>query len=205
MRDERRKDLKASLIDAAERMIAEEGLKSLRARDLATAAGCSVGQIYNVFADLDTLILEVNARTLALLEAALSRRRAGSVAGEGGAGPKIVALAAAYLSFADDHRRRWRALFEHGMAGGGALPAWYAAERARLFAAIEDPLAILLPHCPEAERRLLARTLFSATHGMVDLGLDEKLDALPMQVLRVQLETVVAAMLRGLVGDRFPD
>jgi len=41
--------LRTSLIDAAERIIAESGLAALRTRDLAREVGCSVGTIYNVF------------------------------------------------------------------------------------------------------------------------------------------------------------
>lgn len=201
MRAERFGELKARLIDAAERAIAGGGLKALRARDLASDAGCAVGQIYNVFPDLDTLVLEANRRTLALLGAVL-RTPEPSARTEGAeeAVAEIVRLALAYLSFADEHRGRWRALFEHRMAGGARLPDWYAEERNRIFDAVEAPLMVLRGDLPEEDRRLLARTLFSATHGIVDLGLDEKLDALPSKVLRSQLETVVRATASGLLA-----
>ena len=52
----RREDLRLKLLDLAEATIKQHGLSSLRARDLATAAECSVGAIYNVFNDLDGLV-----------------------------------------------------------------------------------------------------------------------------------------------------
>src|SRR4051794_14510015 len=72
---ERRQQLRVALVDAAERVIAERGLRQLKARNLAQAVGCALGAIYNVFPDLDGLVLEVNLRTLALFEVYLAQAR----------------------------------------------------------------------------------------------------------------------------------
>src|ERR1700709_632771 len=61
----RREELKAALVVAAEKTIAAEGLPGLKARARAAEVGCATGAIYNVFPDLDSLILTVNSRTLA--------------------------------------------------------------------------------------------------------------------------------------------
>ena len=47
---------------------------------------------------------------------------------------------------------------------------------------------------------MLARSLFSAVHGMVALGLDERVAAMTLPVLREQLRVVVGAVARGLAG-----
>ena len=62
------RQLKEALVEAAVRAIAEQGFRGLKARALADEAGCAVGAIYNVVADLDELTLLANARTLAALE-----------------------------------------------------------------------------------------------------------------------------------------
>ena len=46
-------------------------------------------------------------------------------------------------------------------------------------------------------RRILARTLFSAVHGIVALGLEEKLASLPFPDLRDQLAATVRAITAG--------
>src|SRR5882724_5558299 len=76
----RREHLRDALTDAAARAIAQYGLSGLKARALADEAGCAVGAIYNVVADLDELVLLANARTLAALEKTLG---AAAVAGRG--------------------------------------------------------------------------------------------------------------------------
>ena len=200
---DRRSSLRETLVEAAERIIAEHGLSGLKARDLAREAGCAVGAIYTAFPDLDGLVLAVNLRTLALFEAAIAR--SGEEAppvppGVPGAVDELVRLALAYLAFAQAHALRWRALFRHRMAGG-VVPDWYRAEQGRLFSYIEAPLARLCPGLPEDARSLRARSLFSCTHGLVSLGLDEKLMALPHPVLASELEAVVRALGAGLAAD----
>lgn len=203
---ERRTELRAALVDAAERVIVERGLPSLRARDLAAEVGCALGAIYTVFPDLDALVLEVNVRTLGVFEAVIART-AGEAPDErpDSAVSELVRLGVAYLTFASEHPRRWRALFQHRLSGDRLPPAWFIEEQARLFRLIERPLGALCPSLDGAERELLARTLFSATHGVVGLGLDEKLAALPVVVVRAQLEIVIRAMSQGLAlgpGER---
>lgn len=192
----RRAALRAGLVAAAERRIAADGLGGLRARDLAAEAGCALGAIYTVFPDLDALILEVNLRTLGLFEAALGPEPAGFAAGA--AADELVRLGRAYLAFAQDHGRRWRALFQHQPADGRRPPDWYVAEQARLFRRIEAPLQALRPDLAAPDRRLLARSLFSATHGIVTLGLDARLMALPAASVRAQLDLLIRAMATGL-------
>lgn len=196
----RREEVRAALIDAAERAITARGLGGLKAREIAQEVGCALGTIYTLFADLDELILEVNRRTLILFDAWI----AGVPAPPDEADPvaELVRLARAYLAFARANPLRWRALFQHRLGEERTPPDWYVAEQGRLFHQIERPLRRLRPDLPDAERQLLARSLFSATHGLVSLGLDEKLTALDPVALDAQVETVVGAVARGLLTEQ---
>jgi len=194
----RRRKLRDALIAAAERMIEAEGLRGLRARDLALRVGCAVGAIYNVFADLDDLVFAVNALTLEQLETTLT------VAGGEGADRQadairtLVHLGLAYTDYAAAHTRRWRALFDHRLPEGRDVPTWYRANLHRLFDYIERPLRQLAPALDGASRALLARSLFAAVHGIVLIGLEEKLQSLPLSILREQVTAMVEAFGRGL-------
>jgi AcrR family transcriptional regulator len=193
---DRRAALRTRLIDAAERTIAGKGLPALKARDLAREAGCAVGAIYNVFEHLDELVLCVGSRTLAMLDAALEAARWPEGSTEE-AVAELVRLALAYLDFAAVHRVRWRALFEHRMSEARPLPEWFVEQQHALFAQVERPLTTLLPELDRDARRILARTLFSAVHGIVALGLEEKLVSLPLPDLRTQLAGTVRAIATG--------
>ena len=210
-RADRHEALRIRLIDAAERKIAENGLAALKARDLARDVGCSVGMIYNIFEHLDELILCVGSRTLAMLEGVLGEvQSSGPEASTQRAVDDLVRLAVAYLEFAAEHTVRWRALFEHRMSEARSLPEWFVQQQHALFAQVEQPLRTLLPELDADARRILARTLFSAVHGVVALGLEEKLVTLPLPDLRSQLAATVRAIAAGraqlrsidLVGGR---
>src|SRR6516162_673822 len=190
--------LRERLTDVAERTIAEKGLTALKARDLAREVGCAVGTIYNVFEHLDELVLCVGSRTLAMLEAALRAVHAPSRHGSADeAVADMVRLALAYLGFAAEHTVRWRALFEHRMSEARPLPEWFVEQQHRLFAQVERRLAALLPELDRDARRILARTVFSAVHGIVVLGLEEKLVSLPLPDLGRQLAATVCAIAAG--------
>jgi AcrR family transcriptional regulator len=198
---ERREELRSALIDAAERTISRRGLAGLKARDLAEEVGCALGAIYTVFPDLDSLILAVNARTLAQFERFVKERAPAAARGSRHpAVDSLVDLALAYLTFAVENHPRWRALFEHRLnSPDEKIPAWYAEEQARLFRLVEAPLRELQPGLGEEELALFARTMFSGVHGIVSLGLDAKLMALPAPVLEDQVRKFVRILAAGLI------
>lgn len=195
--------LHQALVGAAERRIVEAGLGALKARELAEEVGCALGMIYKVFQDLDAIILTVNLSTLERLGAALAhadRLDAGEfmAADDQHAVKTLVRLALAYFDFAAENELRWRAVFEHEMPDGQVVPQVHLEAHRRLFAYVEEPLRAIVPGADEAACTLLGRSLFSAVHGVVDLGLKEKLVALPRPLLRRHVALITAAAARGL-------
>lgn len=193
---ERRQNLKEALIAAAERTIEVHGLSGMKARDLAAEVGCAVGAIYNVVTDLDDLVLAVNERTLATLEAEL-----GVVMDSPKTAAEAIVLlihrAHTYLRFAAAHTKRWRAVFDHRLPEKRELPAQYRNLQQRLFTFIEQPLRILSPNLSQERFALLTRSLFSAMHGMVLLGLEEKLGAISLKDLEEQMAVILTALGTG--------
>ena len=196
---ERRAKLRESLILAAEKSIARGGLAGLKTRDLARQIGCANGAVYNLVEDVDELILRVGSRTLARLDATLSSTERG-----GPASPQqlLVRIAVAYCDFAAENLELWRALFEHRMPPGKPIPQWAIDEQMNLFRHIYHPLAKLFPKWSAAELGITTRSLFSSVHGMVSLGLEQKLIAVPIDALRVEIVLIVRAMVEGLAADR---
>lgn len=194
---ERREKLRSALILAAERMIAGRGLSGVKTRDLAREIGCANGAVYNLVADIDELILRVGSRTLHRLDEALS---AAEGAGEPSPQETLVRIAIAYCDFAADNLQLWRALFEHRMEAGKVVPDWSVEDQMRLFRHIYQPLAALLPKRSREELGITARSLFSAVHGMVALGLEQKLVAVPLPALRKEIAGLVRAMIDGLIA-----
>ena len=190
----RQAKLREALIDAAEAQIAQGGLATLKARALAAEAGCSVGAIYNIFDDLDALVMAVNGRTFRRLGASVVE--AVQVAGAQGPNAQLVALTHGYLHFADSHTHLWRALFDLEMSSEGSVPDWYLEELAAVFGLIAAPVGQLFPDMARSDLDLMVRGLFSSVHGVVLLGLEKRISAVPMD----QLERMLAQLL-DQIGD----
>ncbi|GAA6182611.1 TetR/AcrR family transcriptional regulator [Shimia sp. NS0008-38b] len=185
---ERRAALRMKLIDAAQTQIEHGGLSSLKARDLAKEAGCALGAIYNVFDDLHDLALEVNGRTFKKLGAAVTASYAGSEAPRA----RLIQMSNAYLDFAAAHPKLWRALFDIEMPADGPVPDWYMTSLGGLFANIRQPLSELFPQMDEAELSLMTRAMFSAVHGIVLLGLENRISGVPPEHIRTMIAQVLS-------------
>jgi AcrR family transcriptional regulator len=196
---EKREKQREALVAAAERRIIAAGLAGLKSRDLARDIGCANGAVFNLVADMDELVLLVGSRTLARLDLALTDAESEGVPSPGDA---LVRIALAYCDFASSNLQLWRALFEHRMAQGRPIPDWAISEQMELFRHIYRPLTALLPKRAPAELAVTARSLFSAVHGMVMLGLEQRLIAVPIEALRREIATLVRAMIDGLTSPR---
>lgn len=174
---DRRATLRETLIDLARDRILASGAGALKARDLARAAGCSVGSIYNVFGDMHDLVMAVNGQTFA----ALDTHVADAVAQVPTDDPteRMIVMAEAYLAFAAAQPALWRALFDAPITDDSDLPAWYLTALDGLLAIIDAPLRQIYPTLPDSEIRLRTRALFSAVHGIVLLGVEDRISGGP--------------------------
>ncbi|WP_137702949.1 TetR/AcrR family transcriptional regulator [Marimonas lutisalis] len=191
----RREALRDKLIDIAEKTIAEQGMEAIRARDLAREAGCAVGAIYNVFGDMGDIVIAVNGRTFRKLGKAVaaSVREAPEDPIE-----QLIAMSYAYLRFAVENPRLWRTLFDIQMSTSTDVPAWYLQELDALFQNIARPLARLFPEMHADELDLMTRTLFSSVHGIVLLGVENRISGVP----RDRLEQMIALLLRNITAKQ---
>jgi AcrR family transcriptional regulator len=192
-RTEKRSALRLRIVELGEARIAASGLSALRARDLAAEAGCALGGLYNMFEDLDMLVLEVNACTLATIDTVMEA----AVSSSSEAPQQLKALAQAYLNFAQNHPLLWRALFEHHLPEGRALPEWYAERLNQLMSRIAQPLAKLQPGLSSEVLATRARTMFAAVHGVVSISLDHRFVGLAPETLDVELNRFVELLLKG--------
>lgn len=189
---ERKAKLRETLIEVAEAQIVSGGLASVKARDIARQAGCALGAIYNVFDDINALVMAVNGRTFHKL----GERVTAAVADAKDASPneQLIAMSKAYLGFAVDNTHLWRALFDLDMSVESQVPDWYLAELGQLFAHIAVPLSRIFPDLPDAELDLMVRALFSSVHGIVLLGLQNRISAVPQD----QIEMMIAQVLNQI-------
>ena len=193
--EQRRTELRQRLIDIAEARIAEDGMAAIKARDLAKRADCAVGAIYNVFGDLNDIIIAVNGRTFQRIGAAVAK----SLEGREGDTPtdRLIAMSLAYLDFAAANPKTWRTLFDIRMSTEMAVPDWYMSELGRLFGYIAGPVSECFPDMSDDEVNLMTRALFSSVHGIVLLGLENRISGVPGD----ELERMIALVLVQATGN----
>ncbi|UPK15430.1 TetR/AcrR family transcriptional regulator [Bradyrhizobium sp. 155] len=192
LRDRKKSRRRQQIVEIARSIIAAKGLKSLKVRDVADAAGCSVGSVYNEFGDFDGVILTVNRETVKELTV-----RLGQVPAEDPV-RQFYGLAATYLEFFAEHANLLRSLFEHRMEDDRPYPDDILQMVMDAFALMHPPLVRLLPNADDVQIALLSRALFSAVHGIISLGLEERMVAVPPQMLRQQVDQFLDAHLAGL-------
>ena len=193
-----RDEMRSKMLGIAKRVVADEGLGALQARRVADEAGCAVGTIYNVFKNLDNLIVETNSATLTDLGAALVAvaQKGAGIRGPHAVAERLQALGLAYLDFAIAQNASWRAVFDHHMAPGNPVPDWYRQKQAQLFALVEQVLGDVITD--EQHRSRAARALFSAVHGVVMLSLSGTLGPTDRAETEAQVRFIVQAVAEGV-------
>ena len=194
--DQRREKLRLRLIDIAEATIAADGLSAIKARGLAKKAECSVGAIYNVFDDLQDIIIAVNGRTFHKLGQTVAQ----SLTGLETAPPteRLIAMSYAYMGYAAENPLSWRALFNLRMSIDMDVPEWYMKEMERLFGFIAGPVQECFPDLNPTDVALMTRALFSSVHGIVLLGLEHRISAVPGP----HLKRMIALLLQEATGNK---
>ena len=157
--DHTREELEALIIDAGHRLLGEVGYAKFSAREVAKRIGYSVGTIYNVFDNLDDLMLALNSRTF--LDWAASVTRTLETAGS----DRIAVLVASYFGFAITNRNLWMAIYDHRLPPGAAFPERYARQRRVLTEILEREIAAVLPDDRKDRAPALARSLLATVHG----------------------------------------
>jgi AcrR family transcriptional regulator len=183
-------------LDAAEAIAIVHGYRGISARKVASAIHYTVGTLYLVFENLDNLILHVNGRTLDDLFLWLKARQEDADAREPEAA--LIALASAYIAYAEAQSPRWNMLFEYVALRGEELPEWYAEKLGRVFDLVETAFKTLTRDSVEIQRS--ARVLWAGVHGICVLKIRERMNlvgGLDAQAMaRILIENFIAGFRR---------
>ncbi len=192
--------LREMILDAAEAIVAEGGLTLLSAREIAKRIEYSPGTLYNIFQNLDDVVVSVEGRILDNL--ARSLREADSTAADQSPREHLMALTRAYVAFTHANSRLWNVLFEHRLPDGQDLPEWYMEKLATLLALIEQALTPYFRAADVQARARAARVLWSAVHGITSLSTSGKLMIVTSEAAARMAEDLVSVYLKGLEAER---
>ena len=193
-REANRIDLTKRLIDAAEYEIKKNGLAGIKAREITKRAKCSLGALYNVFQDIDMLILHVNSRTLFRLSEKFKNSRAQKGSSNE---DRLQALGAAYVEFVSENRSLWDVLFDYQPSETMVFPDWHREEHSVLVSEIVEPLKNMRPDLSPEKLVIRAQTMYAAVHGVVNLSYQGRFLNVPEDQLKLEVKALIKIMAKG--------
>lgn len=188
--------LRVLILDAAQAIIETNGLAGLSAREIARRIAYSPGTIYNMFDNLDDVVLHVEARVLDALD-----ERIGAMAAGGTPEERVFRLAETYLNFTSKNPKLWNLLFEHYMPGGADTPPWYQQKLEMLMTRVEAEMAPLFPADQVQNRQRSARVLWAGVHGITSLSTANKLSNVTSEAAAYLVKDLIYNYLAGLKAN----
>ena len=186
-------ELRELILEASTGLIEGAGLAGLSAREIARRINYSPGTLYNVFENLDDLVLTIEGQLLDRLSAVLAE-----VPVNGDARDRVHRLAERYLKFTQENPKLWNLLFEHHLPKGHEAPAWYQQKLEALMGQIEQALAPLMAGADAKTVRRSARALWAGVHGITSLSTADKLSNISTDAAGALLDDLISTYLAGL-------
>jgi AcrR family transcriptional regulator len=188
--------LRDVILEASRAIIAEHGLQALSAREIARRIEYSPGTLYNIFENLDDIILTIEGQMLdRLLETVTA------LPSTTDARLRVRQLAHAYLQFSHDNPKLWNLLFEHHLPAGTETPPWYRAKLNAAMAQVEAAVAPLIPSASPEQLRRNASVLWAGVHGISSLSTADKLANVSQHSAAQMIDDLVGLYLTGLAAE----
>lgn len=186
-------ELRELILDASTELIEAHGLAGLSAREIARRIGYSPGTLYNIFENLDDLVLTIEGRLLDRLSLVL-----GEVDTSVNPANAVLRLAQAYLRFTHENPKLWNLLFEHHFPPGKEIPSWYQQKLENLMTRVEQTLSPLMVGADAETVRRSARVLWAGVHGITSLSTADKLSIVTVDAAPQLVDDLVTTYLNGL-------
>ncbi len=187
--------LHAQVMAACDAWLQDRPVHTLSLRSLARDVGCAPSTLLKLYGSFGNLLQHVNIESLARLRSAID-----PLLDEPAPDERLKALARAYWTFARDDPFRWQLMFDYPLAQEGELDRRQNDMIEALFLRVEATLKEYRPTLGDLEARRLGRTLWGSVHGLVQLGLNERLGHWQGEPLEVEelLDQLLTTLLAGL-------
>ncbi|MGJ8514963.1 hypothetical protein R84981_001564 [Carnimonas sp. R-84981] len=191
--------LHAQVMAACDEWLDTQPVQTLSLRSIARSLGCAPSTLLKLYGSFNNLLQYVNVETLTSLNADI--QHADTLSPE----ERLRVLAHAYWQFAYQHPHRWQLLFEYPLAQEGELDERQNLAIESSFVRVEQALKELHPSFSADDAYRLARTLWGSVHGLVQLGMTERLGFYQGNPIKVEdlLDQLLAMTLAALGNRKF--
>jgi AcrR family transcriptional regulator len=186
-------ELRQLILDASRTIVETNGISGLSAREIARVIGYSPGTLYNIFENLDDILLTLQVQLLGRIADHLKDVPLGTN-GE----TNVDALTHAYIEFALENKRMWNLLFAHSVTGPNRVPPPFHEHLNDLACTVRKALAPLAPEATHEELDTTARALFAGVHGISAVAASEKGAHLTPATAQIYAKELTSNFVRGL-------
>jgi len=180
------RELRELILDAAYELVKAEGINALSARNIATKIGYSVGTLYNIFSNMDDVVLYLNGMVLDLfikeLRDKLEQSHLSVI-------NNLMIIARYYVDFSNQHYNLWHLLFINKLSVTDSLPKWYNDKITTLHKLVAHQISLL--HRPEMDVEMETCIYWAGVHGVASLNKSGKLHYASPQNVEIILTTLV--------------
>lgn len=183
-------ELRRMILTSSREIVERDGINSLSARAIAKKIGYSPGTLYNVFKNLDDLLLTIQS---ALLKEALDALRA--VPTGPSAQDHLRALAHCYVDFAIKNKRLWNLLLQHSTPSGKTRDAILAESLTEMPRVFRNAIAPLMARRTEDDIDQTAKAIWYGLHGISAIAVNDKMGWEPAAAIAAHATTLVEGMI----------
>ncbi|OYW57324.1 MAG: hypothetical protein B7Y80_12045 [Hyphomicrobium sp. 32-62-53] len=186
-------ELRELILEASTELISEGGLTGLSAREIARRINYSPGTLYNVFENLDDLVLTIEGRLIDGLAAELDK-----VPAQDSPMEQALAMGRAYLNYTSKKPKLWNLLFEHHLPAGREVPVWYQQKLDSVMQRVEAVVSPLMPRRSAEDVTRSAHVLWAGVHGITSLATADKLAVVTSEGAGPLVDLLISAYLQGI-------
>lgn len=189
-----KEEVRAGILEAAWRLVHEEGWQALSIRKIAEAIEYSVPVVYDHFENKDAIIAEFNKKGFEQLGSRLSAARAEQVEPEA----RLEAIATAYWDFAFQQQQYYQLMFSLG------VPSCESARKIPEVSACMDVIQCTIRqiiekhHHHKADPFLKFHAFLSMIHGLVSINIIGPANNDDLN--RLVLKDLVTGFIKGCIG-----
>ncbi|WP_045837189.1 TetR/AcrR family transcriptional regulator [Hyphomicrobium sp. 99] len=162
-------ELRQLILDASQTIVERNGITGLSAREIARMIGYSPGTLYNIFENLDDVLLTLQVQLMARTLEHMKRVPLGPHSDQ-----NIEALAHSYVDFALVNRRMWSLFLAHSLPPGTTVPALLHDYTNSIIDIVRGALEPIAPNSPREALDATARTLWAGLNGITAIAATEK-------------------------------
>lgn len=186
-----RNDIQKLLIQIGRQIVQEKGTESLTVRKLSEASGCSVGAIYNQFANMENFVVVQNYLTLDELSAELS-----AVKTSDDPYADMNKFLQVFVDYVLANKNLWYLLYGFHLRHHRIYSYFYMKKVVKIIAIIHELMQRIVPDMERPERVLSSQILWLTLFAVSSFLTKDILDSL----VKVNKKTICQLMMNTFVA-----